>query len=95
MRKNKPQLKPKPPILQPQNVSLPPEKGNPALVEAGEWLVLAFAIPAKPDDKTILYQGERYVVAEVAGPTVLPLGEVGKASESAIRKNVFEEILSF
>ena len=56
---------------------------------------LAFAIPAKPDDKTILYQGERYVVAEVAGPTVLPLGEVGKASESAIRKNVFEEILSF
>ena len=56
---------------------------------------LAFAIPAKPEDKTILYQGKRYVVAEVAGPAVLPLGQVGKASESAIRKNTFEEILSF
>ena len=56
---------------------------------------LAFAVPAKLEDQTILYQGKRYVVAEVAGPAVLPLGQVGKTSESAIRKNVFEEILSF
>ena len=56
---------------------------------------LAFDIPAKPEDQTILYQGKRYVAAEVVGPAVLPLGQVGKASESAIRKNIFEEILSF
>ncbi len=56
---------------------------------------LAFAIPVKPEDKTILYQGERYVVAEVAGPAIVPLGQVGKNSESAIKKNSFEEILEF
>ena len=43
MRKNKPQLKPKPPIPSAPECLTSPEKGNPALVEAGDWLIFSAA----------------------------------------------------
>ena len=56
---------------------------------------IAIAIPIEAGDKTITYQGRQYVAAEVAGPGLYKLGQIGKDSQKAVKNNSFDKIINF
>ncbi len=51
-----------------------------AVVTMPEHAILAVEMPAEPGDATIRQGGRQYVALETAGPSLLPVGQVGPTS---------------
>ena len=66
-----------------------------ALVLIPKHAFIAIAVPIEAGDKTITYQGRQYVAAEVAGPGLYKLGQIGKDSQKAVKNNSFDKIINF
>lgn len=51
-----------------------------------EHVIIGFAIPATGNDLKIMYKGRQYVLAETAGPGLIPLGELSEFSLNALKR---------
>lgn len=51
-----------------------------------EHVIIGFAVPAKGNDLKIMYKGRQYVLAETAGPGLIPLGELSEFSLNALKR---------
>jgi len=51
-----------------------------------EHVIIGFAIPVTGDDLKIMYKGRQYVLAETAGPGLIPLGELSEFSLNALKR---------
>jgi hypothetical protein len=56
---------------------------------------IGLELQAQAKDATLEHGGIKYVLAETAGPGVLPFGKVGAQSLNAIKKNDIEEVIVF
>lgn len=55
-------------------------------------VVIAFNLPRANTDKTILYKGKPFVMAETAGPGLIPLGEIATESENLMKAGSYSII---
>lgn len=51
-----------------------------------EHVIIGFNIPATSSDLKIMYKGSQYVLAETAGPGLIPLGELSEFSLNALKR---------
>lgn len=51
-----------------------------------EHVFIGFTVPANNNDLKIMYKGEQYVLAETAGPGLIPLGELSEFSLNALKR---------
>ena len=55
-----------------------------------EHVIIGFNIPATNSDLKIMYKGQQYVLAETAGPGLIPLGELSEFSLNALKRGDYE-----
>lgn len=51
-----------------------------------EHVIIGFNVPATSSDLKIMYKGSQYVLAETAGPGLIPLGELSEFSLNALKR---------
>lgn len=51
-----------------------------------EHVIIGFDVPATGQDLKIMYKGRQYVLAETAGPGLIPLGELSEFSLNALKR---------
>lgn len=51
-----------------------------------EHVIIGFNVPATSGDLKIMYKGSQYVLAETAGPGLIPLGELSEFSLNALKR---------
>lgn len=55
-----------------------------------EHIFIGFKIPVQSGDNYIVFEGQNYVLAETAGPGIIPIGEVADSSYNYVKTNNYK-----